>query len=120
MAHSCTDKSIKAFSIFILVCQEITVSVSNDKDHNKFFVLQWTLGPCYGPKPGFKYSTSQTHLDRCCLPPRHYTLTCLSRGYGRSVGWGWGNSYIEIDGEKYCDDFVGWKAMRSISINGRN
>ena len=33
--------------------------------------------------------------------------------------YGWGNVTFEINGKRYCDDFVGYKAMRKISVEGK-
>ena len=83
----------------------------NDTVH---FDREWTLGSCYGPKLGFNYSTNELWYDKCCLPDGQYTLTCKNT---RSV-YGWGNATFLIDGKRYCDDFVGFKAMRTISVQG--
>jgi len=40
--------------------------------------------------------------EDCCLSPGTYTLICKC-----SYGDGWHNGYIEIDGTKYCEDFLG-------------
>jgi len=37
----------------------------------------------------------------CCLPAGTHTLECLD-----SYGDGWHGGYLEIDGERYCEDFT--------------
>ena len=74
--------------------------------------LYWTLGTC---------STSVTYNKGnpikepdCCLAPGNHTLTC----YNIREPHGWKQGFIVINGERYCDDFIGYKAMRRIIING--
>ena len=31
---------------------------------------------------------------------------------------GWKQGFIVINGERYCDDFIGYKAMRRVIVNG--
>ena len=85
----------------------------NDSVH---FDREWTLGSCYGPKLELKYSSNEIWYDRCCLPEGQYTLTCRNT----KSKYGWGNAKFIVDGKRYCDDFVGFKAMRTISIKGRS
>ena len=73
------------------------------------------MGSCYGPKNRVDYEIrNEIWYDRCCLPEGRYTLTCKNT---KSV-YGWGDSTFEINGERYCDDFVGFTAMRSILVKG--
>ena len=39
------------------------------------FDRKWSMGSCYGPKLGRKYSSNETWYDRCCLSEGQYTLT---------------------------------------------
>ena len=87
--------------------------VKNDKAH---FDREWIIGSCYGPKESIAGSGSKSWYDRCCLPQGQYTLTCKNK----KSKYGWGNVTFTIDGKRYCDDFVGFKAMRTISIKGTN
>ena len=81
-----------------------------------YFDRKWTLGSCYGPKFGRNYKPNETWIDRCCLPEGQHTLACMNT---KSI-YGWGNVTFQIDGKRYCDDFVGFKALRKISIKGTN
>ena len=74
--------------------------------------LYWTLGTC---------STSVTYQNGkaikesdCCLAPGNHTLTC----YNMRQPDGWNLGFIVINGERYCDDFIGYTARRRITING--
>ena len=79
-----------------------------------FFSREWKLGSCYGPKLGRNYSSNEVHYDRCCLSPGNYTLICQNT----KSNHGWGNARLEIEGERYCDDFVGFRALRNVFIKG--
>ena len=47
------------------------------------------------------YGDNKDYEENCCQDPGVYTLNCKS-----SNGNGWHGGYIEINGEKYCDDFT--------------
>ena len=91
--------------------------------NDKYLYPSWKIGDCYGPKQVFdnqteitsdQYEANNTFIDMCCLGPGTYTLRCIN-----SMGpYGWGESYIEAQGQRYCDDFVGLKGLRKISIEG--
>ena len=87
----------------------------NENDE-ELFDREWSLGSCYGPKRGKKYLSNETWYDQCCLPEGQYTLTCSNT----KSKYGWGNVAFKINGKRYCDDFVGFKAMRTIYIKGRS
>ena len=86
-----------------------------NKNEMVLFDRKWSMGSCYGPPMGRKYSSNEIWYDRCCLPEGQYTLTCSNT---KSKN-GWGNVVFKINGKRYCDDFVGFKAMRTITIKGR-
>ena len=92
----------------------IKISVGPNENDALHFSRQWKLDSCYGPKPGLDYVRNEINYDRCCLPPGRYTLICINQ----KSAYGWGNAFLEIDGKRYCDDFVGFKAMRTISVLG--
>ena len=76
--------------------------------------MKWKLDSCDGPRNLVTYRDNHTYWDRCCLNPGIYTLICKN-----DVGaFGWGNSFIEILGQRYCDDFFGYKTMRRIIVTG--
>ena len=75
--------------------------------------LKWNLGNCSNEYEVYKdYMT----YDRiCCLEPGKYTLICRNTKQPQ----GWKKGHIEILGRRYCDDFMSYKAMRSLQIPGR-
>ena len=80
-----------------------------------YFLRKWQIGSCYGNYP---YESSNTYIESCCLLPAQYTLSCWNDDpYNGNLGWG--NAAIEIQGQKYCDDFIGRKAHRKVSILGQ-
>ena len=84
----------------------------NDKD---YLSPEWTLGSCYGPHLPDTYERYRIQSELCCLSPGRHTLTCINR----KSQFGWGNFTFEIDGKRYCDDFVGFKAMRTILFQSK-
>ena len=81
-------------------------------NERKRIVMKWSLGNCYS---SYEYKrTDYGYSERCCLAPGKYTLTCENTK--RPVGWY--DGYVEIQGHKYCHDFMGYKAMRQITIAG--
>ena len=114
------------FNPINLVCLRIEIKFGQVNENEKgLFSPEWTLGSCYGPKledeknpfnPGIiPYGENELHYDRCCLLPGRHTLTCSNE----KSELGWRNVTFEINGKRYCDDFVGFKAMRTIFIEGR-
>ena len=85
----------------------------NHENYTDYFSPEWTLGPCN--VRGWVGNENHIHFYRCCLLPGHYTLTCMNK----KSEFGWGNLTFEIDGKRYCDDFVGFKAMRTILFEGK-
>lgn len=90
------------------------MKIGDNKNETDLFSRQWTLGSCHGPKHGWKYLSNETHHDRCCLTEHQLTLICINE----KSKYGWGNVTFEIDGKRYCDDFIGFKALRTISVKG--
>ena len=97
------------------MCLSIATIVGDNIDDNSYFSREWKLGSCYGPKLGMKYSSKEAHYDRCCLTSGVYTLICQNT----KSNYGWGNARLEIEGVRYCDDFIGFKAMRHVSVKGK-
>ena len=52
--------------------------------------------------------------EKCCVSPGNYTLTCSNTRHPH----GWKKGFITINGAHYCDDFMGFKAMRRITVKG--
>ena len=73
--------------------------------------LEWRLGTCNSI--GILYPT-KIYIHRCCLKPGRHTLTCINR----RNPFGWDGGYIEIQGHRYCDDFMAYRLMQTINIKG--
>ena len=76
---------------------------------------QWQLGSCANGSVSYERNYTYTKNERCCLPQGMHTLTC----HNEKGPFGWGKSSIEIQGQRYCDDFVGFKAMRNVFISDK-
>ena len=74
----------------------------------------WTLGSCSGTY-GYQREREKQYIERCCLKPGEYTLSCQN---ANSKNSGWNGGSIEIQGQKYCDDFIGRRVMRQVEIKG--
>ena len=101
----------------------IVVGVGNQNNEG-LFSLSWKIGSCTGPKKIFdetnstssnKYESNRVYIDMCCLSPETYTLQCSNT----NKPYGWGKSFIEIEGQRYCDDFVGYKGLRKVLVEGK-
>ena len=101
----------------------IKVHVGNGNNES-LFSREWKMGSCYGHRKfddpiagedSIRYHGNNTYLDRCCLKPGVYTLVCTNK----VSPFGWGNSYIQILGQRYCDDFVGYKGLRRVEVSGK-
>ena len=73
--------------------------------------ITWEFGNCSSVG---RYEDNKQYLHRCCMKPGKYSLTCTNINEAH----GWKKGYIEIQGHRYCDDFMGYKSMRRISISG--
>ena len=91
----------------------------SDQNMTQFFDRKWKLDSCNGPNIfptswPIPKEADLIYFERCCLATGIYTLICNNH-----LGpFGWGNSFIEIFGERYCDDFVGYKGLRRVVISG--
>ena len=74
-------------------------------------LLHWIFGPCSKSR---EYANDNTYIEKCCVRPGNHTLTCLNT----KQPYGWKKGTIEINGHEYCGDFIGFKAMRRVTIKG--
>ena len=51
------------------------------------------------------------YIKQCCLPSGTHTLKCKD-----AWGDGWDGGYLEINGQKYCDNFNSNKHEEDITI----
>ena len=75
--------------------------------------LQWNLGTCSSTE-NTQYEQNTMYLERCCTEPGKKVLTCRNKHNPD----GWKEGFIEIQGHRYCDDFVAFKGMRQVMIEG--
>ena len=68
--------------------------------------ISWTIGTCTSAKA---YQNSQTYTESCCLDAGSYTLTCDD-----SYGDGWDGGFIDIQGQRYCEDFTSGHQQENI------
>ena len=74
--------------------------------------ISWNLGSCQSKRQG--YGSYARYVEQCCLPTGSYTLQCKD-----SASNGWHGGYIEVDGQKYCDNFLGGNVETSqITVEG--
>ena len=85
------------------VCMEINVNTEKES------AVEWKIGLCHGTQ---KYFKETWYIERCCMPPGYHTLQCKTNGHH----FGWSRAFIEFNGQKYCDDFMGLKAMRKVKL----
>ena len=76
------------------------------------FDIEWSLGTCNSKE--VTYEDNKQYLHKCCMKPGKYVLRCINK----RAPYGWNDSYIEIQGHRYCDDFVSYRIMQTISIKG--
>ena len=93
---------------------EVRLGQIEEKDKDNFS-QEWTLGSCYGPTGVYSYKNYKFQSELCCLSPGRHTLNCINK----KSEFGWGNFTFEINGKRYCDDFVGFKARRTILFESK-
>ena len=109
------------YILISIVCLDIQLNIYVEKDdvyqHNGLFLPGWKLGSCSSSeldslekKTYYKYSGAIT--ERCCLEPGMHILKC----YSSPPAHGWRDTYLRIDGQRYCDDFVGYESYQKINF----
>lgn len=70
----------------------------------------WSLGPC-----NFELNNvgDRMYTEVCCLSGEKSILTCRAADKN-----GWKNAFLMINGHRFCDDFVGYKAMIDLDTQG--
>lgn len=62
------------------------------------YEISWTVGSCYSNQ---QYADQSQYSQNCCQAEGDWPVTCSD-----SYGDGWHGGYIEIDGERFCEDFT--------------
>ena len=112
--HASYENHKHVLAIFFSVCMDIKIRVEKENEEMLNISRRWELGSCSGSNNYERNFTYVKH-ERCCLIEGQHTLTC----YNEKGPFGWGRSSIEIQGNKYCDDFIGFKIRRSIVIHSK-
>ena len=105
--YYCNDKSLfhcKILLVLLLVCIDIKFVGVDD-------TLSWQIGHCSSGE--YRNSLDRTYINtyRCCLTQGKHILTCEAGGQ-----FHWRQGYVLLQGRKYCQDFIGFKALRWITI----
>ena len=101
---------IYVFLYFIAkICLDLQISTVQQGEYS-----EWHLGPCNNL--GTEYVNHRNYIQRCCLEPGQHTLTCINK----RKPYGWDDGYIEIQGHRYCNDFMSYKITQKITIKGMN
>ena len=115
---------------FIKVCIDVKVTIHDRLTwlHNGKRSMNWEFGKCRGR--GRYYETvgsansllrrndlMHTYVERCCNLPGQHLLRCrIETSWERDQGWA--ENFIEIQGQRYCHDFIGYSAVRRINLIG--
>ena len=74
--------------------------------------MEWQFSSC--SSFGISYDKYTKYIHRCCLGPGNHTLICKNK----KSPYGWDDGYIEIQGHRYCDDFLSYRLIQRISLQG--
>ena len=74
---------------------------------------EWQLGTCQSEE--IRYENYKQYIQSCCLNLGYHILTCINKRYP----YGWGDGFIEIQGHRYCDDFMAYQLMQKIAIRSK-
>ena len=123
------DTFTKYCFLLSTVCFDIR-TINGEAENYKYET--WNIGACSkaisgntepGPNnEGYIINVANRPYDytiqRCCLSPKTYDLTCRDTFEKEMDGWNGGA--IEIQGHKYCDDFVEKSVKRKVAIQGKS
>ena len=109
--------------IIWIVCFDVQLNVVGDTQNDTSNILKdsstarWKLGTCSSLNSievdtGYDYPALYT--QRCCLESGMYTLLC----YNIQPALGWKDSYLLINGHRYCDDFLTYKSYQTMILPG--
>ena len=101
-SYSCVHKKKESEE-----CIDVQLSAVDD-------LVNWNIGSCSNTTYISNIDAgSEVNVDRCCIKKGDYILSCKSNNQHS-----WKQGYLEIQGRKYCNDFVGYRALRRIKILG--
>ena len=62
--------------------------------------ISWDIGGCTNYIDNKGYGNNQSYQQICCLSPGNYNMRCKN-----FLGEGWNGAYVEINGQKCCENF---------------
>ena len=74
----------------------------------------WSVGSCHMSISHHNKAYASS-TQRCCLSQGVHLLECRDTYRGD----GWNGAYLEIFGQKYCNDFVDYVVQRRVFISGK-
>ena len=103
-----------------LVCIDVRIVKQRWLNHG----ITWNFGSCKASSE-YKWTEygrgklNRKHVitERCCVEGLENNLLCGVLNV-ESTHQGWADDYMEIQGHQYCNDFVGYNAMRKVKIKG--
>ena len=107
----------------MIVCFDIQLNVVGEtRDDNSTMLKEnakarWILGSCFSSnsiEKGITYQYPAVYTERCCLPSGTHTLKCYNLPQAR----GWKETYLLINGLRYCDNFIDYEFFQKISVTG--
>ena len=113
--NSCSNILIVCFDIQLNIFGETEGETSTKLKNSP--TTKWELGTCSSfdlmdGNPIYQYSALYT--ERCCLESGIHILVCYNIPEAR----GWKNSYLLINGHRYCDDFISYKSFQNKVVTG--
>ena len=105
------------------VCFDVQLNIAGEtqEDNRNSLLtnaaLKWELGSCSSLnsiEKGATYQYPAVYTERCCLPTGIYTLKCYNFPHVR----GWKDTYLLIDGHRYCDNFIDYEFFQKIYVTG--
>ena len=110
---------LQSLAIYLTVCldMELQIEENNDMTAQNDPNVRWDLGPCSSLNSYFEnaiYGYESRFIERCCLAPGKYILSCYSSIPTR----GWKNAFLMINGHPFCDNFIGDRLLQKIDVTG--
>ena len=87
-----------------MICTDVHLHTTSEK-------YSWELGPCHS---SLEYDDVGIYTEKCCVPNVDALLLCSSPD-----PHGWINSFVQIGGHQFCDDFIGYSTSLRVNIPGK-
>ena len=111
------------YTCILIGCTDVQLNVVGETQDKTSTILKknstarWMLGSCSSLnsfEDDITYQYPAIYTERCCLGPGRHMLICYSNPPSR----GWKNTYILINGHRFCDDFVTYKSFQKVLVTG--